>query len=326
MIPDELIARLRTWLPAVGAAAAGEEPLLEPLGGGISNDVIAVSTSRGAFVYKTALPRLRVEAEWLSDVARVHREADCQRWLAGVLRPGEVPAVIAEDLDRHGYLMARAPDAAVNWKEAMLAGRPPAGAAALAGDLLGRIHAASAGDAALRERFGDKLVFDQLRLDPYLREVARRRPGLAGPLGRLVDQLAGAAECLVHGDFSPKNLLVLPGHLILLDHEVVHYGDPRFDLGFFFCHLFLKPLHLGLEALWPQPGEAWAAYRAAYPAVDEESWLPLLGACLAARVDGKSPAEYLRDQTKPRVRSLAEPLLRGEVNRLDEAVALARTL
>ncbi|MCC7491714.1 MAG: phosphotransferase [Fimbriimonadaceae bacterium] len=315
---------LRSLLLAAGLLTAEQPFTWELLGGGISNDVVAVEVDGVGFVLKRALPKLRVAADWRSDVTRIHREATCQRWLQQVLRPGEVPAVVWECHQRHVFIMARAPRAAVNWKDELLAGRVCPSAAARAGDLLGRVHAAGRRDEAIRAALADLTVFDQLRLDPYLREIARRHPSLAESIEPLVARLQATPETIVHGDFSPKNLLCCESHLVLLDHEVAHRGDPRFDLGFFFTHLLLKALHLGLPAAWAQVGEAWEAYRSAYPWVHEGGWLPFLGAMLLARVDGKSPAGYLNAETEERVRRLARPLLLGQVSELAEVLRLAR--
>ncbi len=319
---DEVVAAVRQ----AGLVAAGETVAVEPLGGGVSNDVFAVRAGDRALVLKRALPRLRVAAEWRSDVTRIHREAACQRWLGQVLRPGEVPAVLAEDHRAHLYLMERAPASCRNWKDELLAGRVAPEAAAWAGDLLGRIHAAGRRDAVTRQAFADQRVFDQLRLDPYLRTTAGRHPDLAEPILELVDRLATTRETVVHGDFSPKNLLLAEHHLVLLDHEVAHTGDPRFDLGFFFSHLVLKALHVtaAAERLWAQLPTAWEAYGAAYPAVAEADWMRHLGCLLLARVDGKSPAEYLTPAVQERVRALARPLIRGEVEGLAGVARRAR--
>ncbi|NUQ01907.1 MAG: phosphotransferase [Armatimonadetes bacterium] len=306
-----------------GLAASADEVAFESLGGGISNDVLAFSAGGREYVLKRALPKLRVAAEWHSDVRRIHREAACQRWLTQVLRPGEVPAVVAEDELHHVYIMERAPRDSLNWKDEMLAGRVHPQAAARAGDLLGRLHAAGAENDQLAARFGDQTVFDQLRLDPYLRTTAANHPALAEPIGDVIRSCAEERWTVVHGDYSPKNILLRETHLVLLDHEVVHYGDPRFDLGFFFTHLFLKALHLGLAELWEQIPRAWAAYRTAYPGIDERSWQPHLGCMLLARVDGKSPAGYLSAAEEERVRLLAEPLIRGQTAGLADALALA---
>jgi len=319
MTSDEAAAAVAALARADGLSWRGAVTAT-PLGGGISNDVFAVQFGSRRVVLKTALAKLRVAADWRSDIDRIHREAACQRWLADVLAPGEVPAVLWEDREQHLYVMAHAPDEALNWKSELLAGRLPVAAAARAGDLLGRLHAAGRYQPSLRAEFGDQLVFDQLRLDPYLREIARVHPELRDAIEPLIAQLAGASETMIHGDFSPKNILVLPEHLVLLDHEVAHYGDARFDLGFLFCHLTLKAIHVraAAEALWQQLPEAWEAYRARYGHWSEADWLPYLGAMLLARVDGKSPADYLPAEQQPGVRRLAASLLRGELHELSE--------
>lgn len=99
----------------------------------------------------------------------------------------------------------------------------------------------------------DRELFEQLRLDPYLVTCQARRPEHADALQRVLDRLRGRRDCLVHGDFSPKNVLVGEGGLWVLDHEVGHIGDPQFDLAFMLSHLVLKAVH--------RPDRA-AAYRA----------------------------------------------------------------
>ncbi len=317
---------LRQVVVRAGLARDDQPVAVAPFGGGVSNDVFEVVIGDRRVVLKQALPRLRVAAEWLSDVNRIHREADCQRWLQHVLAPGEVPAVLWEDTDEHLYLMERAPLEARNWKDELLAGRLPVDAAQRAGDLLGRIHHAGWDRAELRERFGDQTVFDQLRLDPYLREVARRHPRLAAPLNGLVDHLARASQTMVHGDYSPKNILLCETHHVLLDHEVVHYGEPRFDLAFWFTHLLLKARHVQRadDLLWQQVAWAWHGYRDRCDRVAEGSWMDLLGAILLARVDGKSPAGYLNADDEAHVRCVGTRLLLGEARGLAEAVAMMK--
>jgi 5-methylthioribose kinase len=311
--------QLRQVLIEAGLARADQELVFEPLGGGISNDVLAVRGAAGELVVKQALPKLRVAADWRSDVGRIHREAACQRWLGQVLGPGEVPAVRAEDRDRHVLVMDRAPAGCRNWRDELLAGRGTPAQAAAAGDLLGRLHAAGRAEVAIRAELAGQAVFDELRLDPYLRTAAAANPPVAPRLLALVAELAASQETVVHGDFSPKNLLLAEGHLILLDHEVAHLGDPRFDLGFLFTHLLLKAFHVTLDyaALLPA---AWAAYGARY-AMAEAAWLPLLGAVLLARLDGKSPAGYLSRAEEDRLRPLAYELLGGEHPTLAAVVA-----
>ncbi len=130
--------------------------------------------------------------------------------------------------------------------------RTPAVARRL-GELLRAWQAATLRDDELARRFGDIEAFDQLRVDPYHRAVMRRWPSLAGPIGAYAEELLATRVCLVHGDFSPKNVLVGPDSLWVIDFEVAHVGDPVFDPAFMLNHLMLKAIH--------RPADA-AAYRA----------------------------------------------------------------
>jgi len=119
----------------------------------------------------------------------------------------------------------------------------------------------------------------------------------------------------VHGDYSPKNLLVWPGHVMLIDFEVGHYGDPAFDLGFFLSHLVLKSIWSGRrQAEYCQlAAEFWRAYHerlaatisAAELTALEERMLSNLAGCLLARIDGKSPVDYLSEDQRGVARGLA---------------------
>ena len=90
------------------------------------------------------------------------------------------------------------------------------------------------------EFFAERRFFEELRLEPYYayhRDV-KYRPAAhdfletADRRGRENGQIA-----LVHGDYSPKNVLLHEDRLVLLDYEVIHFGDPAFDIGFSLAHL-----------------------------------------------------------------------------------------
>jgi Ser/Thr protein kinase RdoA (MazF antagonist) len=115
---------------------------------------------------------------------------------------------------------------------------------------------------------------------------------------------------------SPKNILIGPKGPVFLDAECAWYGDPAFDVAFCLNHLLLKCLvHPERRDSYLQAFEAFAT---AY--LDAVRWEPrtdieartaaLLPALLLARVDGKSPVEYLtQDEDKERVRKAARPLI-----------------
>ena len=164
---------------------------------------------------------------------------------------------------------------------------------------LARIHAATAADPAVAGEFPTDAIFHAIRLEPYLLATARAHPDLAAPLERLAAVTAATKRALVHGDVSPKNILVGPRGPVFLDAECAWWGDPAFDLAFCLNHLLLK-------CLWTPPARAgflacFDALAAAYlagvdwepPAALEARAARLLPGLFLARVDGKSPVEYL---------------------------------
>jgi 5-methylthioribose kinase len=252
---------------------------------------------RPPIVLKQCREKLRTEAEWISRLDRIWIEVDAMRLLATILPEGMVPAVLFEDRADYLYAMTCAPESCTVWKTELLGGRLHPEIARQAGEALGSIHAKTAGQAAMLERFAPLEVFDQLRLDPYYRRVALAHPDLANCLQLLIDETIDPPEkSLVLGDFSPKNMLVSPTGLILLDFETAHAGDPAFDLGFFLSHLFLKsfrasPDFAPLFELISVFCEAYQEQCVVEPALVSRTSRHV-GACLLARVDGKSPVDY----------------------------------
>lgn len=286
----------------LGIAGAGDKIEVEPLAGGISSAVSRVVVGDRAVVIKQALPQLRVETIWLSDPGRSSVEAKAARYLSS-LRPNEVPAILATDASRNLIVMEAVEPGSVNWKAEMLAGRFDLSVATSAGALLGTIHERSSGDVEAAPDFADKEHFRELRLDPYLLEVSRRHTSLRPICEMWVERLDGASQCFVHGDFSPKNILITPSRqLKLLDHEAAHWGDPAFDLAFFMTHLIAKSMR------FDDARRALNSFLDAYQATAPGAWAlvsgagQLLGLMMLARVDGKSPLEYLNEDEQRRLR------------------------
>jgi 5-methylthioribose kinase len=289
-----------------------EATSIEELGGGVSNVVLRVeSTAYPSFVMKQSLEKLRVEQDWFSDRERIHRECDAIRRLHALLPAGEIPDIVFEDAANCIFAMTAAPADALPWKSILMSRRMDLDVAGRIGAILARMIEVSRGQDEWRAAFGDRNVFDQLRLDPYYRSTGLRHPDLAGFFDELVEETLGRQYSLVHGDWSPKNLLVDPhGRVTAIDFEVIHYGDPAFDAGFLINHLLLKTVYLGedyrpaarlfFETVSRVVGETWFE-----PAVIRH-----LGALMLARVDGKSPAEYIRtDALRQRVRELARHII-----------------
>lgn len=291
-----------TEIPAIlgrlGFAPEPGEPI-KPLAGGVSCDIFRVELVDGPVCVKRALPKLRVASDWRAPVERVWSEV---KWLKLAERLGRprAPHVRAESKADHLFVMDYLDHRThANWKVELAEGRVDPAFAAEVGRDIAFIHAATAGDREIARAFATGEMFHALRLEPYLLHAARRHPDLAGRLTQLATATGDARIALVHGDVSPKNILVGPEGPVFLDAECAWYGDPAFDLAFCLTHLLLK-------CVWrPAHRELYlAAFDALLDAYMEGvDWEPregfavragaLLSAILLARVDGKSPVEYL---------------------------------
>ncbi len=265
------------------------------LGGGVSNVVLAVDDETHRLVLKQARAKLQVEDDWYAPRERVLREAEGLRVLAAI-DPDAAPRVI--DLDPEALTLAieRAPDDWTDWKERLLAGEVDADVATGLGRALRQMQTATDAGAGLSaDLIGDLETFELLRLQPYHLTAAQRNPDLADEILAVVERMRATRTCLVHGDFSPKNFLVGRSGSWVIDFEVAHLGDPTFDPAFLASHLLMKAIHLPLwRDRYVAAGEAFfAAYLAAAPDLDVRHLSRQIGCLLLARVDGKSPAEYL---------------------------------
>jgi aminoglycoside phosphotransferase (APT) family kinase protein len=255
---------------------------------------------------KQALPKLRVPVDWFSSPQRIHREAAALRWLTdlGIA----VPMLRFEDQTVHLLAMDAVPEPHENWKAMLLAGRLELHHIDAFAQLLADVHTRSAVRLdEIAHAFDDRTYFESLRIEPYYFYAAEQVPAAEGFLSEVIDQTRANRHCLVHGDFSPKNVLVHADRLVLLDHEVAHFGDPAFDIGFSMTHLLSKAHHL-LEHRDRFASAAiryWTHYSSQ---VRSQSWAPQLGlravsstlACLMARVAGRSRLEYLSEVERER--------------------------
>jgi aminoglycoside phosphotransferase (APT) family kinase protein len=288
---------LRRALEAANLLRPGEAVSGRSLTGGVSSDLLLLEAGDRRFVVKRALARLRVRDDWRADPTRNRFEWE---WLkfAGRVVPEAVPKVLHADESAGWFAMEYFGAPWRTWKADLLAGEFDPAVARRAGATLGQLHRASWGDPELRRRFATLGNFTELRLSPYLLTTAERVPDLRPWLQHEAEQLANAAVALVHGDYSPKNLLVAPGGLIVLDAEVAWFGDPAFDIAFLLNHLVLKallhaPASAGLLALAAEAWEAYDRQLGAHRAALEPRVVRLVLALMLARVHGKSPVEYL---------------------------------
>jgi aminoglycoside phosphotransferase (APT) family kinase protein len=300
------------YLWRTGRVPADVAPQMHVLAGGVSNRTVLVRAPGICWVLKQALAQLRVAVEWHSDPRRIEREAVGLQVLAALTPHGTVPELVFVDAAHHLLAMQAVAEPHRNWKQLLLAGQLDASLVAQWATLLGQIHVASHAQAAqLAVTLDDRRFFESLRLEPYYGYAATQVPAAADALGALIAETRQVRLALVHGDYSPKNVLIHAGRVVLLDHEVIHWGDPAFDVGFALTHLLGKANHLAPQraAFAAAAQHAWACYAAAvalrFGAALEVRVVRHLAACLLARVDGRSPLEYLAPDARARQRRAA---------------------
>ena len=315
-VPGDIVAALAR----AGLLAAGEQPGGEPLTGGVSSDIWRIDLRAGAVCVKRALPKLRVAANW---EAPVERNAFEVAWMkvAAEVNADAVPKLRGHDAAAGLFIMEfLEPATHLLWKTELRDGRADPAVAAQVGTRLVCIHAATAHCEAIAQRFRTDAFFHALRLSPYLEATAERHPAVAGALHELVHATANTREVLVHGDVSPKNILLGPRGPVFLDAECAWYGDPAFDLAFCLNHLLLK--QLWAPAASAALARCFTALTQAY--AQGVTWTPwptlqaraarLLPGLLLARVDGKSPVEYVTAEAQKNiVRRVALGLLAAPV-------------
>jgi aminoglycoside phosphotransferase (APT) family kinase protein len=316
---DDLIPALRR----LGLLRQGEQPRVTPLTGGVSSDILKVETGAHTFAVKRALAKLKVAAEWRAPIERNAYEV---AWIetAGRIVPEAVPRILGHEPASGLFAMSYLdPVRHPVWKAQLRDGQADQAFVAEVGRRMAAIHGATAGDGAIAARFATDHIFHPIRLEPYLEETAARYPAVHDRLIALSRETLATKKALVHGDVSPKNILAGPQGPVFLDAECAWYGDPAFDLAFCLNHLLLK-------CLWNRPAapaflEAFEALAAAHlagvdwerPDALEARTARLLPALFLARVDGKSPVEYVTDERdRNLVRATALALIAAPPERL----------
>lgn len=315
MAEEEWRSLLRPMLDRAGLT----DPVvtIEPLSGGVSSDIVRVELTGGRNVCaKRALSRLKVASVWEAPLRRNHYEVAWLR-LASSISPGLAPQVLGED-EANGVAMLEYLPASdyMLWKAELLACRFDARIPSAIARALAKVHSSTWRDPVVAHEFATDAMFDSLRLSPYLRTLADRTPDLGDRILAVVTATESNHLALVHGDVSPKNILVSrkDGHPVLLDAECAWFGDPAFDAAFLMNHLLLKAVHvpaIRAELLASATG-FFTTWRDGLPAdrgAVEQRVAALLPCLFLARIDGKSPVEYLDESERATVRGIARPMI-----------------
>lgn len=319
---SELAQRCDALAQRLGLADPGDVQNVQPLTGGVSSEIALVTLPGRQICAKFALAKLKVEADWF---APVHRNLAEYRWLkyAGDLAPDNVPQLFGHDEELGGFMMEFVSgDDVRNWKAELLSGRLNTDVVSEVACVLARLHRGD-GSSVPADQFDNRADFEALRIEPYLLSLKSRHPSLASRIDAVADSLRSTGSAIIHGDVSPKNILLRGNAPIILDAECATIGDAAFDAAFCLNHLLLKGEYLRDRRV--DFVEAARQISATY--LREADWedskalarriallLPLL---LLARVDGKSPVEYLSAKQQDAVRARALAFLAADLKHPD---------
>jgi len=278
-----------------GIISATDKTEVEVLTGGVSNIVLAITTSNKKLVLKQALAELKVAEKWEADQRRAIVEANAIA-LFHKLSPDQVPNLVFLDPDRFILILDRVPVGSTVWKTDLLDGVINPDVAGVLGKTLAQWHNFGESNKEARLQFMEDSLFEQLRVDPFYRFVAAKNEFLKPIIKKLISELEGDKTTIVHGDFSPKNIMVgMDEQVYILDFEVTHVGNPVFDLAFLLAHLLCKlfrtnePLD---EKMLIASAQRFISSYEEIRSISES--LSLHTALIAlARVEGKSPVNYL---------------------------------
>ena len=287
------------YLIEKGIISATDKAEVEVLTGGVSNVVLAITTSDKKLVLKQALAELKVAEKWEADQRRAIVEANAIA-LFHKLSPEQVPNLVFLDPERFILILDRVPVGSTVWKTDLLDGVINPDVAGVLGKTLAQWHNFGQTNKEARLQFMEDSLFEQLRVDPFYRFVAAKNELIKPIIDKLISELEGDKTTIVHGDFSPKNIMVgMDEQVYILDFEVTHVGNPVFDLAFLLAHLLCKLFRtnepLDEKMLIASAQRFFASYQE-IRSISES--LSLHTALIAlARVEGKSPVNYL-DKTQ----------------------------
>lgn len=317
MILDELVT---------AGVISGVQTKCKELGGGVSSDIYLVEERGHKVVVKQALERLRVKDLWQVDVGRNRMEQQFIRVVSKFL-PQAMPRILYCN-EKQNYFVMEYLDGYQNWKSLLLSGQASPDLACEAGRIIGTLHNHTMGDRSLEKHFAASKNFHALRIEPYLLTTASKHPALREQIRTEAKRLEHSRRCLIHGDYSPKNIMVGQARMILLDCEVACYGEPAFDVAFLLNHFLLKALlYRGKHKPFLELANcAWKSYMSCFDSLEqnaEQRTARLLLMLMLARVDGKSPVEYIENEIqRETIRSFVYRLLSQEVFALNEICTL----
>jgi 5-methylthioribose kinase len=289
------------------------EATVEILTGGVSCVVLAVSNADVDLVVKQALPELKTKAKWVADQRRAIVEANAMR-VYYQISPDSVPELVDSDPDEFTLTMSRLPRSCTNWKIDMLEGRIHPEMGSELGLILAKWHNFGAISPEIKVEFMEDSLFEQLRVAPFYRAVAAVNPQLVEVINLLIAEITQIKVTLVHGDFSPKNIMATSENRpIVLDFEVAHTGNPVFDLAFLLAHLLCKTIRTKdrreKDLLISTATQFLTKYQKTAQLSVAKSLPQHIALIALARVEGVSPVNYLDEASQQRLVAITKTAL-----------------
>jgi 5-methylthioribose kinase len=304
-------------LRLLGLLRRDEVAQVETAGDGNINWVRRVRTSDRSFIVKQARLHLERFPEYQAPTERIVCEARYYE-AARTLDPESVcPAVLHFDPDARLLVLEDLGDAP-RLEAVLEKGGAASDVATRLARFLGAVHGATTGDASLAGRFDNdamrRLHGDHIFVLPFapnefpLAAPVRARAEAIWRDGRFAAVARDAyaeylerGDALVHADVQATNVLVAKRGAVLLDAEIAHAGDPAFDLGTLFAHLWLPDVARGAahdgDVVIRDARRAYASAR------------PGAGADLEARANRYAAIEMLRRTLgAARVAAVADPV------------------
>lgn len=323
---------LELYLQKKGLVSEGDGHSVHYCNGGVSGIVVFVDRpGKKPLIIKQALAQLKVAEVWKCDPNRMKVEYDSNK-IYHKLIPENAPEVYFYDEENYVYGREAVPETCRMWKEDLMSGLIDFEVARKSIETLNVVHNQCAGNRDVAKRFSDKTIFYNLRISPYIEFTVRKHPELKDDAERVIQEMTRNGITLVHGDYSPKNIMVQGRAISVLDYEVAHYGHPAFDLAFFFNHMILKSVK------FPELSDTFLnllqyMYHIYFSNVTfmdgkelEDCTVRTLALLMIARVDGKSPVEYLVGdaEKQERVRKIAFQVLKEKADRIADVIRIAK--
>lgn len=297
--------------------------------GGVSGTVVYVDRPGKPLIIKQALAQLKVKETWLCDPNRMYIEYESNK-IYHELMPENAPEVYFYDEENYIYGREAVPAGCNMWKADLLDGLLDFKVAQKSIETLAVVHKECARNPRVAAQFADKKIFHDLRISPYITFTVGKHPQLKVYADRVSSELMEQSITLVHGDYSPKNIMVVGRGISVLDYEVAHYGHPAFDLAFFSNHFILKAVknRQFAQAYLNMLAYMMEIYFNRMDYMDraelESCYIRTLALLMIARVDGKSPVEYLATEPEKQqmVRQMAFGLVEEKIENFSAALSL----